>query len=159
MILDSTLPIITDMQLAVPPTTSLPIFQLLITFSEPISWLANTTGTDTASTAPGDATAVGTLGAAVNMPVTYSSSRLLLTNAALLNISVVSGTTAVLASGQPTSAASAFVLWFRSWSGAKAAVAILGPAYQDLGGNKGQQDTALQVRTSQQLLVKPCTFA
>lgn len=147
VILDSSPPVISDMQLAVPPTADRPAFQLLVTFSEPINWLANTSASaaDASATAGGDAAAVAAADTTSTAPVTYSSSRLLLTNAALINISVVPGTMAVLADGQSSRAASAFVLWFRSWSGAKTVVEILGPAYQDLGGNRGDQDTALQV--------------
>lgn len=130
VILDSSTPSITSIQLDVAPTVQLPIFKLLITFSEPVSWLAN-------STAPTEDP--GT-------PVTYSSSRLLLTNAALLNISMVPGTAAVLADGDATNAASGFLLWFRSWSGARAVVEVMGTAYQDFAGNRGTQDSVYEVR-------------
>jgi hypothetical protein len=71
-----------------------------------------------------------------------------LTNAALLNISVVPGSAAVLASGDATNAARSYQLWFRSWAGARAVVEVLGSAYQDYGGNSGVRDTSLQVRAT-----------
>lgn len=83
--------------------------------------------------------------ASTTTSATYSSSRLLLSNTALLNISAVPTSVAVLANGDATSAASSFELWFRSWSGAQAVVEILGAAYQDLGANKGQTDNAFKV--------------
>lgn len=147
VILDSVLPTILNMQLDVAPTTQTPVFKLLITFSEPVSWLANATTNSPASTPPTeDPTALAGKGG--TRPTTYTSSRLLLTNAALLNISMVSGTAAVLANGDVTNAATGFVMWFRSWSGARAVVEVLGAAYQDIAGNRGEQDTSLEVRTS-----------
>jgi hypothetical protein len=136
VVLDSSSPSITSIQLDIAPTVQLPVFKLLISFSEPVSWLAN-------STAP---TEDPTAAAGSNAAVTYSSSRLLLTNAALLNISMVPGTAAVLANGDATNAASGFVLWFRSWSGAKAVVEVMGSAYQDFAGNRGTQDRVYEVR-------------
>lgn len=145
VILDSSTPSITLMQLDVAPTVQSPIFKLLIIFSEPVSWLAN-------STAP---TADPAAGAGSSAPATYSRSRLLLTNAALLNISMVPGTAAVLANGAATNAASGFVLWFRSWSGARAVVEVMGSAYQDFAGNRGTQDSMYEVRQAVSCLGGP----
>jgi hypothetical protein len=118
------------MQLDSTPTAQTPLFKLLVTFSEPINWLANAT----TATAPTDDSV-----ALASSPTTFSSSRIVLTNTALVNISMVPGTAAVLADGSTSNAGSGFVLWFRSWSGAQAAVDILGSAYQDLAGNRGDQ--------------------
>jgi len=147
VIFDSEAPKVKSMQVAVAPTADSPFFQVAIAFSEPISWRANTTtstttANDTVALASAQADSSGDTATGI---ATYSSSRLLLTNAALLNISMVTGSAAVLASGAATNAGSAFVLWFRSWSGARAAVEVLGAAYQDIAGNRGDSDTALQV--------------
>lgn len=60
-----------------------------------------------------------------------------LANAALVNVSVVGGI-------QDMSAGYAF--WLRSWSGAQAAVSILGSAYSDRAGNKGLNKAQIQVQ-------------
>jgi len=148
VIFDSEAPKVKSMQVAVAPTADSPFFQVAITFTEPVSWRANTTtstttANDTVALASAQADSSGNMATGI---ATYSSSRLLLTNAALLNISMVTGSAAVLASGAATNAGSAFVLWFMSWSGARAAVEVLGAAYQDIAGNRGDSDTALQVR-------------
>jgi hypothetical protein len=106
-----------------------------VTFSEPVSWLANSSSSAAAAAS----------GAAANIPASYSSSRILMQNAAVLNISMVQGAGAVLADGSTSSAGSAFLLWLRSWSGAQAQVQIQGAAYQDIAGNMGQQDTTVAV--------------
>jgi hypothetical protein len=149
VVLDSQPPEVSLLQVAVAATAESPFFQLLVRFSEPVSWLANRTTTSSSSAAgnspAGSTDSTGGSGQQVSS-ATYSSSRLLLTNAALGNISMVAGSAVVLATGEGTNAATAFVLWFKSWGGAEATVEILGAAYQDVAGNKGQQDTALQVQ-------------
>jgi hypothetical protein len=138
VILDTNPPKVTDTKVLVTPTAETPDFQLQVTFSEPVSWLANSSnaaGATGGSTGPGAATSIA---------ASYSSSRILMQNAAVLNISIA-GTGAVLADGSPTNAGSVFRLWFRSWSGAQAQVQIQGAAYQDIAGNNGQQDTTVAV--------------
>jgi hypothetical protein len=130
VILDSIVPRIEAMYLDLTPTAQTPFFKLLVTFSEPINWLVN------ASTAAPTDDSVTPAG----RQTTFSSSSIVLTNTALINISMVPGTAAVLADGSTSNAGSGFVLWFRSWSGAQAAVDVLGSAYQDLAGNRGDQD-------------------
>lgn len=144
--MDSQAPSISSMQLTVPPTRDSTLFQCLITFSEPISWLANTTISGAADGATSNGTAAASTGPTDGGQPTYTSSRLVLTNTALLNISRVPESVAVLASGASANAASAFVLWFRSWGGAEAVVDVLGSAFQDVAGNVGLQGATLTVR-------------
>lgn len=139
VILDTSPPTVTDTKILVTPTAETPEFQLQVTFSEPVSWLANSSS---AAAATGGGAGSGT---ATSIAASYSSSRILMQNAAVLNISMVAGTGAVLADGSPTNAGSTFLLWFRSLSGAQAQVQIQGAAYQDIAGNKGQQDTTVGV--------------
>lgn len=133
VVLDSTQPWLTGMQVSKAPTAAAPIFQLTLNFSEPVQWLL-------VSAAAG--TAVQTNGS-TSIGIT-ASSEVLLTNTMLLNISMVPGA-AALVGGQASGAASAFHMWLRSWSGATATVIIRGPAFQDLAGNLGQRDAQLQV--------------
>ena len=148
VILDSGPPFISSIKLTEAPTTEEPLFKLLITFSEPVSWLANTTTSTTTANDTAVLSGTGSDATQMTMTATYSSSRLLLTNTALLNISMVAASAAVLASGEATNAGSAFELWFRSWGGAQALVEVLGPAYQDIAGNRGDRDTAYRVSTT-----------
>jgi hypothetical protein len=132
------------------PTAEAPVFQLMLNFSEPVSWLADgvsSTPAVTSSNSSSDAavTDLSAVAAAAPLVATFSSSRLLLTNAAILNISAVPGTMAFTESGQATGAATAYTMWLESWAGASAVVQVMGAAYQDLAGNAGIQDKQIAV--------------
>lgn len=143
VILDSQPPTVISMDLAVPPTSDTSWFQLRISFSEPVEWVANTTDpTATPSATPNPASSNT---GATTQTVQSTSSALLLTNAALVNISRVSESVAVLANGDTVNAARVFLLWFGSWSGAQAGVEVLGPAFQDIAGNKGEKGSLITV--------------
>lgn len=129
VVFDSQPPNITSLVVTAPPTADSPLFEVAASFSEPVWWAADANASD--------ATATGG---------SSSSGRLVLTNAALLNISVAPGAAAALADGTPSGAASGFRLWLRSQAGAHAAVEVTAAAYQDAGGNRGAANASLQVR-------------
>jgi hypothetical protein len=132
------------MQVTAAPTIDSPLFQVLVTFSEPITWLANTT--TAATTTAANASALDAQAAAdAAADGATSVSRMVLTNAALLNISMAGPAAALADGGVLTGAASSYRMWLRSWGGAGAGVRVLGAAYQDLGGNRGTRETSLQV--------------
>lgn len=145
-------PQLEDLSIAVWPTAVFPVFQLLLRFSEPVSWLADgvsSTPANSSSSSSGAAvTDLSALAAASNaapIVATFSSSRLLLTNVAILNISAVPGTMATTESGQAMGAATEYTMWLQSWAGAGAVLQVMGAAYQDLAGNAGREDKQLAV--------------
>jgi hypothetical protein len=73
------------------------------------------------------------------------SSKVVLTNTALLNMSFVWPTSVTLPHEQTIQAGSAIAMWFVSWPGAQASVYVMGPAYKDVAGNVGKRDMAIQV--------------
>jgi hypothetical protein len=165
VVLDLQPPELHNLTLAVRPTADKPQFQLRLSFSEPVSWLADsmtiipstTTNSSSSSTSSSndapdvnDSSLLATADAAATAPTvaTFSSNRLLLTNAVVLNISAVAGTTAVTQSGQATGAATEYTMWLQSWAGAQAAVQVMGAAYQDLAGNPGRNDSMIEVSSA-----------
>jgi hypothetical protein len=163
VVLDLQPPELHNLTLAVRPTADEPQFQLRLSFSEPVSWLADsmtiapstTTNSSSSSTSSSDNEPdvhefSATADAAATAPTvaTFSSSRLLLTNAAVLNISAVAGTMAVTQSGQATGAATEYTMWLQSWAGARATVQVMGAAYQDLAGNSGRNDSMIEVSST-----------
>lgn len=152
--LDMHAPVLNSFSTAIRPTASVPDFQLQLNFSEPVNWLADTATAESSSSSSTGSTDTGaatndSMAAAVT---SFSSSHILLTNAALLNISAVPGTLAYLQNGQATGVATAYYVWLRSWSGAMAAIEVQGAAYQDLSGNKGEQDKRYTVSVAAGLL-------
>jgi hypothetical protein len=154
VMLDLQPPELRNLTLAVKPTADQPLFQLRLAFSEPVAWLADSvtlaSSTATSSSSSGepvvtDLSEVADATAAAPTVATFSSSRLLLTNAAVLNISALAGTTAVTQSGQAKGAATEYTMWLQSWAGARAAVQVMGAAYQDLAGNPGRSDSMVEV--------------
>jgi hypothetical protein len=147
--LDLQPPELLNLTLAVKPAANQPQFQLRLLFSEPVSWLADSVSLapDSSSSEPAvtDSSTLADAAAAAPTVATFSSSRLLLTNAAVLNISAVAGTMAFKDSGQATGAATEYVMWLQSWAGAHAAVQVMGAAYQDLAGNLGRKDDMIEV--------------
>lgn len=121
-------PSVTKMQIITPASAESPYFQLLIAFTEPVTWITS---------AP-DNTGQG--------PNAQPTSGVLLTNAALINISIALGSATLEDDGTAASLASSYLVWLKSWSGTKASITVLGAAYQDAVGNSGQQVATLQVQ-------------
>ncbi|KAF8061903.1 EGF1 [Scenedesmus sp. PABB004] len=151
VVLDSLPPVLLSMAVTLRPTVDAPAFQLLLTFSEPVHWVADevettttTAGGANASAAAPDAGALDAGGSAQQLAA-FSSSRIWLTNAALLNMTAAPDSLAATPDGAATGAATAYVMWLRSWPGTTAAVEVLGAAYQDLAGSRGVQDKRLAV--------------
>lgn len=141
--MDLSAPFITKMILEESPTSQSPWFKLFVEFSE----LVRLNDATTTSESPPEPSATVQLAAHADSAAVMSllSNRLVLTNTAVLNMSFVSPTLVTLPQGQMIQAGSAIAMWFVSWPGAHAAVYIMGSAYQDVAGNVGTKDMAIQV--------------
>jgi hypothetical protein len=156
LIQDTEPPHVVSMVLTQAPSATAPSLQLLLNFSEPVQWLvdANVPEGTSNNVSLSVAAAVNNNSSTALAPqlAKTASTRVLLTNAVLLNASIVPASAVTITGGSTTGvAARAYTLWLRALPGTSAVVEVLGAAYQDVAGNRGQEDTRIAVRGHVQL--------